>query len=205
MRRTAGAVLTAVQAAVAVALAASWAVDPPNTFVGVHWRYVSDASQRTGVVSVNSRQGRLELTHCFEEWQSAKRYHSFIRNFQLENSLRLGGRSDFDFEGRTSAWRDFGVRRHATQIDRGLLANGWSLTVPIWVAIALALIHPAIRVTSWVFGRRRAARELRGECPNCGYDLRASPGGCPECGLERDANGSAKGRGTDPPASNSSA
>ena len=30
--------------------------------------------------------------------------------------------------------------------------------------------------------RRRVRRIARGQCPSCGYDVRASSGRCPECG-----------------------
>lgn len=51
------------------------------------------------------------------------------------------------------------------------------LVMPIWPWVALAALLP----TGWI---RRKARRLRAPhaCPNCGYDLRATPGRCPECG-----------------------
>ena len=34
----------------------------------------------------------------------------------------------------------------------------------------------------WYRGRRARKRQSPGQCPACGYDLRATPGRCPECG-----------------------
>jgi hypothetical protein len=59
----------------------------------------------------------------------------------------------------------------------------WNLAVPYWLIIALALVVPAAWAESWRRERRRCRRVTRGECPSCGYDLRATPGKCPECGL----------------------
>ena len=70
------------------------------------------------------------------------------------------------------------------------LDNHWSATegigpwlrvvVPFWLPAALCAVLPALRLMrSYVLRRRiRSA----GECPFCGYDLRATPDRCPECG-----------------------
>ena len=54
--------------------------------------------------------------------------------------------------------------------------------VPHWLVAALAGAVPAwraARLRNDLRGRKRAAA---GQCPSCGYDLRATPGRCPECG-----------------------
>jgi hypothetical protein len=67
---------------------------------------------------------------------------------------------------------------------RILLANhsaiGWSIgaTLP-WYAFALFFaISPAL----WTVLRLQAHSSTTGFCPNCDYDLRATPDRCPECG-----------------------
>ena len=56
--------------------------------------------------------------------------------------------------------------------------------IPFW---ALLLPTLPLAVRPWWRSRRviRAAdRGAAGQCPACGYDLRATPGRCPECGLD---------------------
>jgi hypothetical protein len=50
---------------------------------------------------------------------------------------------------------------------------------PAWLIWPLTIVVPA-RWTGRQFRRHRRVR--RGECLNCGYDLRASTDRCPECG-----------------------
>ena len=50
------------------------------------------------------------------------------------------------------------------------------LVMPLWPWVALAALLPA----AWI--RRKAKARRPHTCPNCGYDLRATPGRCPECG-----------------------
>ena len=57
----------------------------------------------------------------------------------------------------------------------------WEWTVPAWLAAAVTALPPALWFALWR-RRRRILRE--GRCPDCGYDLRASPERCPECGRE---------------------
>jgi len=50
-----------------------------------------------------------------------------------------------------------------------------------WFLAALTSMLPFLRAAGYVIAIRRA-RALRGRCPSCGYDLRASFERCPECG-----------------------
>lgn len=57
--------------------------------------------------------------------------------------------------------------------------GAWSFAIPIWLPLLLFLALPG-----WKSGRymRKRIRDSRGLCPDCGYDVRASPERCPECG-----------------------
>jgi hypothetical protein len=55
------------------------------------------------------------------------------------------------------------------------LAETW-VGVPLAVPLLLAALPPLL----WVRAARR--RSGSGRCPECGYDLRATPERCPECG-----------------------
>lgn len=61
---------------------------------------------------------------------------------------------------------------------------GWKgVAIPLWIPAMLLAIPPLVAL-----GRRRwwaiIERSRQGQCPTCGYDLRATVGRCPECGLK---------------------
>jgi hypothetical protein len=61
----------------------------------------------------------------------------------------------------------------------------WYVQVHHWPVLLITLILPAIWLRGCII-RRRYRRRLRrsdaGLCPECGYDVRVTPGRCPECG-----------------------
>ena len=73
-------------------------------------------------------------------------------------------------------WSD-GVRRlRPMRILRTNLL-GWLFVVPHWFAALTFAVLPAYRLA-----QRVRRRQPPGHCPDCGYDLRATPERCPECG-----------------------
>jgi hypothetical protein len=57
--------------------------------------------------------------------------------------------------------------------------EGWA---PHWLVAGVFAMPPAVAFARRRRRTRQAARRHHGLCPNCGYDLRATPTRCPECG-----------------------
>jgi hypothetical protein len=69
------------------------------------------------------------------------------------------------------------------------LPSAQAVRVPLWFPLVAAGVLPAAKLRSLA---RRHRRQRRGQCPACGYDLRATPGRCPECGTP--AGGALRGK-----------
>jgi hypothetical protein len=70
----------------------------------------------------------------------------------------------------------FGYANYETSLNDYVYRSLW---FPHWFPVLLFAILPALRLRSILRTRRR---HRCGLCPQCGYDLRATPERCPECG-----------------------
>lgn len=79
-------------------------------------------------------------------------------------------------------WLGFGFDSgRSNPTDR--LTTSWSarLAIPYWFLVLCAAALP-LAWLRWRVAVVPRLRAVRGLCPGCGYDLRASPNCCPECG-----------------------
>jgi hypothetical protein len=68
----------------------------------------------------------------------------------------------------------------SAKVPGGLEITTFDIRIPLWLPMLLAVMLPAHR--SWNVIRSHLRRRAHGQCPTCGYDLRATPDRCPECG-----------------------
>jgi hypothetical protein len=74
-------------------------------------------------------------------------------------------------------WRSrWGIQRYSNRSPRGSI-DAIYVSYP-WLLAVSALPM----VVGGVLHMRRPQRQIAGNCPNCGYDVRATPQRCPECG-----------------------
>ncbi len=96
--------------------------------------------------------------------------------------FRTGRNREHYFDYRQS-WREtvrFSADRRTTTFARtGETMNQRWLTIPLWASAWVGAIAPALALKRRLL---RRGRRRRGECMECGYDVRASSERCPECG-----------------------
>lgn len=143
----------------------------PGDSSGRRWVKL-DGDSGGGQVEVSWRvwtQGEREALRGRNELAGARAYH---RTFA--EGPRRYARSDPPTFWNRLGFKSYGGATHS------------SVCFPYWSAALLTAASPTWRM---VAGVRRRQRVRAGLCPECGYDLRASPERCPECGREWGARG----------------
>lgn len=166
-------------------------------FVIVLWfrsHVVRDVVYHSGIK--NRPDGDIEL-RTFGAWSDSGRllfYYSHSRPFErTERNLtvwrdswqwqREGSLGPFALQMMTGRWGFNGLNWTNDVGDRTL-----RLALPHWFVVALAGTVVLLLVRPWLHALRAHRRTMKGLCPHCGYDCRATPERCPECGVSLPAS-----------------
>jgi hypothetical protein len=131
-------------------------------WVRSYWRLDSTTCVLGGpnLLSIHSLRGHVELVaFSYKDWA--------LPEFSLESQPAR----HFVLESETNGFLGF----YFVRVDTALV-----IAVPHWFLALLFAILPALHLRATIRSRRRGRA---GQCPRCGYDLRATPARCPECGL----------------------
>ena len=137
---------------------------------------------RSSAVMLVTARGRLAFGYSSDVQVFSAPMEARVAGLRLPKGPRISWewlRDDPDCDGPNDRWFNrFGFGYTATR-GYGITPDemwGW---IPCWFVLLLSAIAP----TMWLRRhRRRRARARSGQCPVCGYDLRATPDRCPECG-----------------------
>ena len=139
----------------------------------VFWVY-GTAARFQGAVS---RGGQILLLHSNLKFERDKPVRAHFASMPLDD---FASTDELVFDGadKTVYFAGFTL----AQGELPFAGPTWRYTavaVPHWAALALTLVPSLLWVGNIV---RRRRRLRRGQCGECGYDLRSTPDRCPECG-----------------------
>jgi hypothetical protein len=142
---------------------------------------VTHGSSRLWKLCVRSRNDRITVEACSERATSPRDVAWLSERPRLYRNWSSNRRERGD-----NTWRP---KKHVFLFERGFwwgrvpVTSGteYRFTVPHWFSLLLAGWLPAVKAIRLC---RVYRRHVRGLCPACGYDLRATPGRCPECGTD---------------------
>jgi hypothetical protein len=183
--------LTALSLLLCVALCVLWVrgylAGDYGEFIGYSETRAGDTLEVTRDVGLYSSHGRLGLGLTRSEFPPNDPYrahspdggrlvwgaeHCFER-FPFGPS-RANSRGWFAIDARDQSWAN------GTAVQGGSArTTSRGVSVPCWVPVGVSAVLPAVVLRRRWRGHRRRRTQC---CPDCGYDLRATPNQCPECG-----------------------
>jgi hypothetical protein len=171
-------------------------------WVRSHWIYVRWDTYHRSTTHVQRGQARLVCSSS-DRWVTVAAGGMQLRSTSAETSQPFGqpgtwDRSEWKLSGGTyplSRFKPPGLKlaiicvgfqcviadyRGPDALGGPMIYKELSVTLPFWFVALMTAVLPVL----WFRSSRRRRRVRRdGLCPNCSYDLRASPDRCPECGM----------------------